>query len=625
VRRRRHGSLAALLLSALLALHAGSALAGERVAREVSLCGPTAPGVAQCLARRLVPAGAAQIGHGARRYRTAAGAYATGPAGGLTPADLLTAYGLPSGGTAASAGQTVAVVDAYDDPAVASDLATFSTQYGLPACASGCLTVVNQSGGTSLPSPDPSCASSGGNCWAGETVLDVETVHAICPNCKIVLVEASSPTDANLDAAENTAVAKGATEITNSWGAAEGGGIPPADQSAFDHAGVVITASTGDDGYFDWGLSQGDTSPEFPASSPNVIGVGGTSLSLAADGTRSAETVWNDGIGSGGGGCSAVFGRPWWQGSDPEWAATGCGTHRSVGDVSADADPYTGLDVYGSYDVSGSGWVTAGGTSLAAPIIASIFALAGGAQGVSYPAETLYAHQNDSAATLYDVTSGGNGSCGSQSSCAGASTANDCAGTTACHAGPCYDGPSGVGTPIGLGAFAAVPGFTGLTSGRCGAGGAPPGGGSGGSGGSGGGSSSAGIPQPAVPPPAVAQPPVPPQAPNATGVQAVASAAPTLALAVRQSGRAIAVGSLQCPGGCSASAQAVARVAHRARTLGTAHVSVPAGGGGTLRIALSPSGQALLRRRHRLSVTVTVRVSSPAGARTLSRTLLLRG
>jgi len=329
------------------------------------------------------------------------------PSGALGPSQFHSAYSLP---VSAPGTPTVAVVDAYDDPNIASDLTTFDTYYGLPACttSNGCFTKVNQTGGTSYPR--------GNSGWALEISLDVETAHAICQNCKILLVEASSSSLANLGAAENEAVALGASAISNSWGASEYSSETSDEASYFHHTGVAITASAGDSGY----------GVEFPAASQYVTAVGGTTLNLNGSGGYASESVWN-GTGSG---CSAYEPKPAWQHD------TGC-THRTVNDVAADADPNTGAAVYDTVSYSGqTGWFQVGGTSLASPLIASVYALAGTATSVVY-GSAPYAN----AAQLHDVSSGSNGSCGSY----------------LCTAGNGYDGPTGLGTPNGLGAFSAAP------------------------------------------------------------------------------------------------------------------------------------------------------------------------
>jgi subtilase family serine protease len=397
-----------------------------------------------------------------------------GPTGGLTPFDLATAYGYDPLTNAQS--QTVAIVDAYDDPTIESDLQKFDAYYGLLSCttANGCFGKVNQEGAAS-PLPRPSLA------WSGEIALDVEVVHAVCESCHILLVEADDSSDANLEAAVDEAAQMGATEISNSYG----GAIVPtaADLAAYDHPGIVITAGAGDDGYdsYDlWPLHANAAVPYFPAAAATVVAVGGTTLRLTAVGTRARETVWNDNgaddlwqrlllgfpFNATGGGCSTTIPAPAWQSELASWPDTGCGPYRLSADIASDADYLTGFDVY---DTTGwFGWSTVGGTSLSTPTIAAMFALAGGAHGVAYPASTLYAHLSGADA-LYDVTAGGNGYCGGlaaqlcgdvngpqlgQRDCdfntAGTSPAP---GELACDAAPGYDGPTGVGTPDGLAAF----------------------------------------------------------------------------------------------------------------------------------------------------------------------------
>jgi Bacterial Ig-like domain len=338
---------------------------------------------------------------------------ASGPSG-LSPAQFHGAYGLPATGPA---GQTIAIVDAFDSPTIESDLGVFSSTFGLPACttANGCFKKVNQSGAAG---PYPS-ANAG---WALEIALDVETAHAICQNCKILLVEATTNGLTDLAAAENTAATLGATVISNSFGGSEFAGETT--DTAYNHPGIPITVSAGDSGF----------GAEYPASSPYVVAVGGTTLTVGASNTYGGEAAWS-GSGSG---CSAYTSAQAWQTADSHWAQTGCGSMRGVADVAADANPSTGASVYDTTKYQGqSGWFTVGGTSLAAPLIAGVYGLAGGGSG-SYPAALPYAHQSDLPAALHDVTSGSNGSCGTSTMCKGAAG---------------YDGPTGVGTPNGLAAF----------------------------------------------------------------------------------------------------------------------------------------------------------------------------
>ena len=281
--------------------------------------------------------------------------------GGYGPADLASAYKLP---TSQGSGKTVAIVDAYNDPNAESDLATYRSQFGLPACttANGCFKKVNQNGATS-----PLPANNTG--WAGEIALDIEMVSAACPNCHILLVEASSPTIANLGTAVNTAVSQGAIAVSNSYGGSESSGDPTSSATYYQHAGVAITVSSGDGGY----------GVEFPASSPYVTSVGGTSLSRASNARGWTETVWGSASNANGGagsGCSAFESKPTFQHD------TGC-SRRTVADVSAVADPNTGVAVYDSF--GSGGWTVFGGTSVASPVVASVYALAAAPTAGTFP------------------------------------------------------------------------------------------------------------------------------------------------------------------------------------------------------------------------------------------------
>jgi subtilase family serine protease len=330
---------------------------------------------------------------------------------GYGPGELQSAYNLTWDSANNGAGSTVAIIDAYDDPNAESDLAVYRSKFSLPACttANGCFKKVDQNGRTHYP------RSNGG--WAQEISLDLDMVSAICPNCHILLVEASSASMSNLGTAVNTAAAwPGVVAISNSYGGSESSyDTSVYDPDYFNHPGVAITASTGDGGY----------GVEYPAASPNVIAVGGTSLKAASTSRGWSETAWS-GAGSG---CSTNEPKPSWQDS----ASTSCG-NRAVADVSADADPNTGVAVYDSYSYQGySGWLVFGGTSVASPIIASVYALAGNA-ATAGSGSYLYDH----ASSLFDVTSGNNGSCG---------------GSVLCTAGTGWDGPTGLGTPNGTAAF----------------------------------------------------------------------------------------------------------------------------------------------------------------------------
>jgi Subtilase family len=452
--------------------------ASEYTVRPV--CAAPAPGDAGCLALQLVPettvarARTHPLGM-ARNAPLKAPSPAEG-AYGLRPQDLHSAYQLPP---EAPSAQTIALVDAYNDPSAEAGLAAYDKEFGLPACSegNGCFHKVNQEG---QKGPLPSSTSKAAKEWSGEIATDIEIAHAVCQNCHILLVEANSAEYSNLDVAEETAVGLGATEISNSWGAPECGqgssGIEcVGESSAFNQTGIVITAAAGDDGYLDWDAEKAEERgyPDYPASSPHVVAVGGTRLSLSAGGTWTGETVWN-GYGATGGGCSTVFTAQPWQQEIPNWSAVGCPeNHRAVADVSAVGDPYTGAAIYNSieeceYEEDGknhkSPWCTIGGTSLASPIIAAVFALAGGAHGVEYPAQTLYENLAASTSALHDVVSGSNGECGNPfdeeigpnlgvSGCTASAEAEQCAGKAICLAGTGYDGPSGVGAPNGITAF----------------------------------------------------------------------------------------------------------------------------------------------------------------------------
>jgi subtilase family serine protease len=295
----------------------------------------TSPADAACFAMRRVDVGKGTPG--AISFKLGGAGYSTGPAGGYTPGDLASAYEFSP--TATGAGQTVAIVDAYNDPNINADLQTFDSNYGLPACSTsnGCLSVVGEAPGASLPANDTTG-------WSVEESLDVETVHSVCQECKIILVEANSASISDLAAAEEEAYGLGATEVTNSWGGTESSS-DTSYEGDFNHPGIIVTASTGDDGYYNWDQFAAADAPNFPASFGDVVAVGGTDLSLNANGTRSSESVWDtdgfgggrqaainanggDGKGASGGGCSTVFPAQAWQTSVSDWATSACGTYR---------------------------------------------------------------------------------------------------------------------------------------------------------------------------------------------------------------------------------------------------------------------------------------------------------
>ena len=352
----------------------------------VHACGVAPAGHARCLAE----------------YRTAAGVQVmAGTPDGYGATDLADAYDLPAtGGTG-----TIGIVDAYGYPNAEADLAAYRSQYGLPACtvASGCLTIVDQDGRTSpLPQGDPG--------WAVETALDLDMASAGCPTCRIVLVQADDDSFDNLGTAVDTAVEAGASVVSNSYGADEFTGMD-ADAGYYQHPGVPVLVASGDYGF---GPAQ------FPAVLDSVIAVGGTTLRAAGNDRGWTERAWS-GSGSG---CSAWIDKPAWQ-SDPNCSM------RTVADVSAVADPNTGVAVYDSYRQAG--WLVVGGTSASSPLVAGIITLAGDPSSVS--GGRLYGEPG----AFHDVVGGSTGYCGRDYLCTGVKG---------------YDAPTGLGTPKGTTPFA---------------------------------------------------------------------------------------------------------------------------------------------------------------------------
>lgn len=344
---------------------------------------------------------------------------------GIFPAQMTVAYGLNLIANQ-GAGITVGIVDAYDNPNIESDLGVFSTQFGLPACttANGCFKKVFGSG--TLPA--------GNTGWGQEIALDVEWVHSIAPAAKIVLVEAASASNSDLFTAVDVAVANGASIVTMSFSGAESSGETQYD-SHFKAPGVVFFASTGDSG----------TAVGYPAVSPWVVGVSGTTLSIQSNGTYTSETAWSCSRpiscriqGGTGGGQSTVEPEPSYQ---TGVQSTG---FRTVPDISMDADPNTGVPVYDTY--GGTAWLQFGGTSLSSPMWAGVMAIvnssrvaAGKSVMNTTSANNVFTALYGAAASLHDITSGTNGNCGAK-----------------CTAGPGYDDVTGMGTPIGN---ALVPAF----------------------------------------------------------------------------------------------------------------------------------------------------------------------
>jgi hypothetical protein len=344
------------------------------------------------------------------------------PSTALTPGDIQSAYSLAADASGSGgSGQTVAVVDAGDDPTAESDLAVFRSQFGLPACttANGCFEKVNQAGQQgNYPPVDGT--------WPEEESLDLDAVSSVCPNCHILLVEAdveaSGVTIQDLGASVDEAVALGATEVSNSYGTADESAETGWDQY-YNHPGVAVTASAGDSGY---GVN-------YPSASQYVTAVGGTTLTQDSSVPRGwDETAWSldPATGNGtGSGCSAYEPQPPWQAG----ITADCGM-RATADVSADADPASGLAVYDTANGAG-GWLQVGGTSLSSPLIAATYALAFSQHGPppagTYPSSYLYTDYLAAPGQFNDITQGSNGDCGN----------------LLCNAGPGWDGPTGLGTP----------------------------------------------------------------------------------------------------------------------------------------------------------------------------------
>lgn len=367
---------------------ASPAASGGRPHVEPVSCAYAPAGHARCMSRVWVDAAVAPAD--------------AAPPAGYGPNDLVSAYKLP---TSRGGGQTVAVIDAYGYPQAESDVGYYRKQYGLPACTSGngCFRKVNQRGVAGHYPP-------GDEGWALETALDVDMVSAACPRCHILLVEASSSSLVDLGKAADTAARLGANVISNSYGIDEFNGMS-ALYPYYRHPGRVVVASTGDDGF---------TSASFPAVEPGVLAVGGTHLAPAQNGRGWTEKAWS----FAGSGCSAYVAKPAYQ-KDAHCQM------RTLADVSAVADDRPGMNVRDTFGYEGqSGWFRVGGTSASSPFIAGVIGLAGDA--ATFSTAKPYSHT----ASLFDVVGGSNGVCGGDYLCTGK---------------PGYDGPTGVGTPNGVG------------------------------------------------------------------------------------------------------------------------------------------------------------------------------
>ena len=384
------GRLAAALCSILAILGAGAAVADASTVER--LCPPARPDQLTCVAERLVPSS-----HQARIFSPTDQASSLLAPAGYGPADIQSAYNLPTAGSL----QTVAVVDPFDLPTAESDLATYRSQFGLPPCtsANGCFRKVNEDGDpTPLPAADVA--------WGAETASNLDMISAACPECRILLVEAQFPEPGDLDVAVDTAAALGVTAIDAGYSAPEEPG--DAQDPHYNHPGIAIAAASGDEGF---GAS-------YPADSPFVTAVGGTSLSRASNARGWTETAWQDA----GSGCSEA--------PKPRFQQDTACRQRTIADVAAVADPNTGVATYDSYQQPG--WQVFGGTNVAAAIIASVYAMA--QPGGNGSNELPYRDPGD----LFDVTSGSNGLCG---------------GSYLCTAMAGFDGPTGLGTPNGVEAF----------------------------------------------------------------------------------------------------------------------------------------------------------------------------
>lgn len=324
----------------------------------------------------------------------------SGPVG-LTPTEIKAAYDL---GTADPGKGTIAIIDAYDSPSAQNDLNTFSTQFGLPQCTSTNPCFEKHKMSSFI------WQSSG---WGLETSLDTQWAHAIAPGAKILLVEARSASGNDLLNAINYARNRSdVVAVSMSWGGSEFSSETAYDGYFTSPTGASFFASAGDSG----------SGVEWPAVSPHVVGVGGTTLNLSAAHTFLSETAWH----GSGGGISSFESEPAYQSAYGVAIANG---RRVVPDVSYDADPASGVAVYDSEPYQGQlGWFQVGGTSVGAPQWAAIRAIGGTAANA-----VLYqdAKSSNSASFFRDITSGSNGTCG-----------------PVCTASVGYDAVTGLGSPL---------------------------------------------------------------------------------------------------------------------------------------------------------------------------------
>lgn len=322
---------------------------------------------------------------------------------GYQPSDLAAAYDIPPTG---GAGQTIGIVVAYNNPHADADLAAYRSTFGLPACreSTGCLRIISANGGAALPASDES--------WGQELSIDLDMASATCAACRLLVVEAASADIDLLTQGMQTAVGAGATVVSNSYSTPETPAVA-AENARWNHPGVPIVAGAGDSGY---GVG-------WPAASSYVTAVGGTTLLPLPTFLGFLETAW----GKTGSGCSKYIGKPSWQHDSL------C-KKRTVNDVAAIADPTPGVAVYDTYfaNAANAGWNVYGGTSVSTPIVAGLYALAGNGRSIN-DASGVYTHTS----SLHNIILGANALCLSY----------------LCTAGFGYNGPTGLGTPNGIGAF----------------------------------------------------------------------------------------------------------------------------------------------------------------------------
>lgn len=467
--RPQAGARASLLATVCVALGVVAPSAGASVATTMKaatgyspsqvttepVCAAAAPGFNSCDAAALTTLSGQPVRPLGGSPRTSSATVAAGPntsvsesgPAAYSPQFIQEAYDTGWLSATAGTGTTVAIVDAYGDPDAIADLDVFRSTDGLPAIShstctpstiashsSGgpCMVVSTQTGATTgLPSP--------GGDWDVEESLDLDAVSSMCPNCNILFIEANNTSNTALQTGDEEALKLGVKLISNSFGAiyssSDSDAWTAALDSTGDASGAELFASTGDDGaYVDEGYT-GSSSPDetqYPAAEPDVTAVGGTQLGTYAGARGVGETAWS----GAGAGCDTFDARPAWQAS----VGTGC-SGRALSDISADAAPASGLNIYDTY--SGGGWQVIGGTSLSAPLTAAFTAVTAANAGSSADSHGLLSGQwaYADASELNDITSGSDGS-----GCTGSASYN---ASQICNAGTGWDGPTGVGSISG--------------------------------------------------------------------------------------------------------------------------------------------------------------------------------